>query len=395
MGKKEMNKQTISQLTCGSGRVLVAEDELFNRELLCQVLHSQGFHVIAVKDGDDAMNVFHEAAPDVVLSDIKMPGMDGFNLCRNIKGNPKTAHIPVLLVSALSERDDRIEGMESGADDFLTKPFDVDELTLRIRNAMFAKQLFDQLQQSYRQLRQLEELRDNLTNMIVHDMRGLLTAIAGGAELLKYRAAYKLDADEMNLIGTVEKNIEVLTNLITTILDISRLEGGTMPLDIQDCDLHAIVNGVFDLHASQVQSGKIYYKSSPDAVLACCDPFVIARVVNNLVSNALRVIGKDGQVEIKLFNKGDSVGISVSDNGPGIPIEYQSKIFDKFFQVETAGMKPEHSSGLGLYFCKMAVEANGGKISVSSTLRHGTVFQVELKGVHCVSQCPRSQTLLG
>jgi signal transduction histidine kinase len=387
-----MNKQKASQVTCGSGRILVAEDELFNRELLCQVLHSQGFQVTAVKDGDDAMNVFHKAAPDVVLSDIKMPGMDGFSLCRNIKGNPQTAHIPVLLVTALSERDDRIEGMESGADDFLTRPFDVDELTLRIRNAMFAKQLFDQLHQSYRQLRQLEELRDNLTNMIVHDMRGLLTAIAGGAELIKYRAAYKLDADEMHIIGTIEKNIKLLTDLITTILDISRLESGTMTLDIQDCDLHAIVSGVLDLHASQVQSGRIYYKPLQNAVLASCDPLMIVRVVNNLVSNALRAIGKEGQVEIKVFNKGDSVGISVSDNGPGIPIEYQSKIFDKFFQVKT-GVKSEHSSGLGLYFCKMAVEALGGKISVNSTLKKGTVFQVELKGVHGASRSFQAQTL--
>jgi len=167
-------------------RILIVDDEASYVQLLRFILERNGYEVAEAHDGEEALRMIMPFAPDVVLLDVIMPTMDGFEACQRIKNDPATAHIPVLMVTSLSDRDDRLKGIAAGANDFLNKPVDAEEVSLRVSNMVHTKQLYDDRQKQYEELRKLESLRDNLVHMIVHDMRNPLMAIATGlATVLK------------------------------------------------------------------------------------------------------------------------------------------------------------------------------------------------------------------
>ena len=149
-----------------TGHILVADDEGINRELLRDLLEQEGHHVTEAEDGQRALEAVADSRPDVVLLDVVMPQLDGFEVCRRIKADPESSSTPVLLVTVLSERKERLAGIEAGANDFLSKPIDSREVVLRVRNSVYTKHLFDQVERNYRRLRDLEALCDSLTSMI-------------------------------------------------------------------------------------------------------------------------------------------------------------------------------------------------------------------------------------
>ncbi len=167
--KKSIRDDFSARVDSRRGRILVADDEEKNRRLLCDILEAEGHGVILVQDGQQALETAFAATPDVVLLDIMMPKMDGFEVCRRLKADPKTASIPVIIVTALVERSDRIKGVAAGADDFLVKPIDREELILRVRNSVYRKHLYDELANKYAELKTMAELRDSLTRMLDAD----------------------------------------------------------------------------------------------------------------------------------------------------------------------------------------------------------------------------------
>ena len=167
-----MNHDTAALLST-TGHVLIVDDDERSRDLLKLVLEGKGHRVSEAENGEDALKSVEAEPPDVVLLDVVMPKIDGFEACRRLKADPRTAHIPVLMVTGLTERDDRIKGIDAGANDFINKPIDAQELALRVRNALYGKRLFDRLQENYRHLQQMQELRDDLTRMLEADTRTL------------------------------------------------------------------------------------------------------------------------------------------------------------------------------------------------------------------------------
>jgi two-component system cell cycle response regulator len=174
------------------GVVLVVDDEDSNRRLLQTLLQKQGHTVCLAATGREALSRLEQDKPDVILMDVLMPEMDGYEACRRIKENPATAHLPVLVLTSLTDRAARIRSIAAGADDFLTRPLDQEEIQLRVRNAIASKRLFDEVQAGYRKLRQMEELRDSITRMIADDTRALEILLAT-VEQLKREASPKSD----------------------------------------------------------------------------------------------------------------------------------------------------------------------------------------------------------
>lgn len=159
------------------GRILVAEDEPINRSLFQRVLKAQGHEVLLAEDGQQALEMACADQPDVILLDVMMPKLNGIEVCRRLKADPATAPIPILMITGSDERAVRIEGVAAGADDFLTKPVDHEELVLRVRNAVIRKQLFDELAKKYAELKTMAELRDSLTSMLDADTEVLASQI--------------------------------------------------------------------------------------------------------------------------------------------------------------------------------------------------------------------------
>ncbi len=369
-----MNNTTSGIPGYQTGHVLVVDDEENNRILLRDLLEAQGHKVSEAEDGEQALQKAMESSIDVILLDVMLPKLDGFEVCRRLKGNPQTAPIPVLLITSLTDRQDRLKGMEAGANDFLTKPIDTQDVILRVRNAVYTKQLFDRLQENYRRFQELEALRDNLTHMIVHDLRSPLTGIKLFLEVLQRSARKKLDDIENQYLERVLNGINTLMEMISSVLDVSRLEVGEMPLNLSLCDLRNIAKKAIETLGYLAHQYQVHLEVPPEPVLLFCDANIISRVIMNLVGNAIIHTPKEGRVWVRVEEKEDQAKVLVIDTGSGIPLEDQEKIFEKFGQVKLGDQNRKYSTGLGLTFCKLAIEAHGGKIGVESKLGQGSTF---------------------
>lgn len=363
------------ETSTASGRVLIVDDEEFNRECLRDPLVARGYEVFEAVNGADGVEKAIAHSPDVVLLDLMMPVMDGIAACRELKLNPATAPIPVLVVTALSEREPRLAAIEAGANDFLNKPIDLPEVLLRVRNAVWSKQLYNQLQQSYRKLEELEHLRDNLTHMIVHDMRSPLTGMLGFLDIFLYSAGDKLSERDIQCVECVQESASGLAEMVTSILDISRMESGEMPLQVAPCDLREMANAAIQPLRALIRDRRLTLDVTEGAS-ATCDREIIRRVTANLVGNALKFAPRRGEVKVAITQRDSVARIEVIDDGPGIAPKDHARMFEKFGQVE--GEKQGIGSGIGLTFCKLAVEAHRGRIGIISDLGKGSTFWFEI-----------------
>lgn len=357
-----------------AGRVLVADDEDKNRRLLRDILEAQGHQVTLAENGQQALDKTFSEHPDVLLLDVMMPVFDGYQVCRQLRQDARTAHLPILLVTALRDRADRLTGIKAGANDFLTKPIDAEEIRLRVKNAVYAKRLHDQVQEAYVRLRELEKLRENLTHMIVHDMRSPLMGILGMLELAMMQDAVRNDATLKEDLSKTASAAQRLADMVTALLDVSRLEEGKMPLQIGVCDLNAVVTKGVRLLTGLTAGREVSILPCAGATAVPCDPELIERVVSNLAGNALKHTPPDAVITVSVTVTAEAARVAVRDTGPGIPSEYHQRIFEKFGQVETRQEDRKHSTGLGLTFCKLAVEAHGGQIGVESQAGQGSTF---------------------
>jgi two-component system sensor histidine kinase/response regulator len=356
--------------------VMIVDDAPENIMVLDEILRAD-YKVKAANNGERALKiVLSEPPPDIVLLDILMPGMDGFEVCRRLKQDPRTQFIPVVMVTSLHALEDRVRALEAGADDFLTKPVEPSEVRARVRSLLRLKKMHDQLQSSYEQLQQLETMRENLTDMIVHDMRTPLTGIINGQMTVRMLLDIEAgtDADECQSIA--ENSAQTLLEMINGLLDITKMEAGEMKLNKQSVEPSAVIAAVEQSVRPLAKDGDLALQNAVSSALApvSADAEMLRRILVNLAGNALKFTPPGGLVEIGAEDNEAETRFWVRDTGPGIPADYHSKIFEKFGQVESYTARKKLSTGLGLTFCKMAVEAHGGRIGLESTLEQGSTF---------------------
>jgi signal transduction histidine kinase len=367
--------------------ILVVDDTPANLRLLTGMLKEHGYRVRPVPSGRLAMQAVQNELPDLILLDITMPEMSGYEVCEQLKAEPASRDIPVLFISALDETIDKIKAFAVGGLDYITKPFQFEEVEARVQTHLRLRQLQVELEQrnrqvqaSYDQLRELETLCDNLTSMVVHDMRSPLMGIMGYLEILEMDAGPKLNPTELAVLSEAREVAQVLAGMVNSLLDVSRLEQGQMPLHLAPADLDALIAaGLGSLGALPQQVSLHHLQHSP-ALRVTCDADLVTRVVANLVGNAIKFTPEGGQVTVAAESCEQGVKIRVVDTGGGIPREYHQRIFEKFGQVEARQQRTMYSTGLGLTFCKLAVEAQGGRIGVESEVGKGSTFWFTLPG---------------
>ena len=364
--------------------ILVVDDTEANIDILVETL-SDDYEISVALDGPGALESVEDDPPDLILLDIMMPGMDGYEVCRQLKADPRYRDIPVLFISALSDTGDKVKAFGTGGVDYVTKPFQTEEVRARVSTHLRLRQqqieIEDQrreLQENYDKLRELEGLRDGLVHMIVHDMRSQLLGIYGTLELFREDIAGRLNEEELDDMNLAIKTTMGLNDMVTMLLDVSRMESGEMPLTKEPSDLCQVVDAAIGSLGALTKSCAVTFAPSDGPVTAVCDSEVVRRIVINLVGNSIKFTPSDGQVQISLTPQGGAVRVEVADTGPGIPPEYREKIFEKFGQVEGRQKGRGASTGLGLTFCKLAVEAHGGQIGVDSEVGKGSTFWFEL-----------------
>ena len=368
--------------------VLVADDVEANVELLRDQLASLGCRVIHSVDGPSTLARCAEEHPDLCILDISMPPGDlgvearetGFEVCRRLKRDPRTARIPVIFVSALNDASDRLKAIEAGGDDFLLKPHNRHVLGARVHSLLKLKGATDALEESLKRLRELQKARDDLMRMIVHDLKTPLTSMLATLEMLRDGDFGAIDERPARALSDVEGKAEDLLGLIQDLLDVSKVEERPLVLSSEQIAPAALLAEVmfdWELRFRQEQT-VARHEVADDAPVFRADKTLLKRVLANLVQNA--ITHSPVPVTLTLAARRDPAGIviSVSDTGPGIPDEYQGLVFQKFEQVRAANAPRVRSSGLGLAFCRIAVESHGGRIWLRSKEGEGSTFHILL-----------------
>lgn len=368
--------------TSEPGSILVVDDQAGNREMLKRRLERQGHEVATADDGPQALALLPTRAFDLVLLDILMPGMDGYEVLRQIKQSEALRQVPVIMISAINEVQSVVRCIEAGAEDYLTKPFDPTLLRARVDATLQRKRgrdrenaLFGQLQENFRRLEETEKLRDDLRNMIVHDLRTPLTSLLVGIEMLSYGGG--LDPTQQEIVELAVGGGRTLLGMINDLLEVEKMEGGAVTLDYADVDASRLVaDTIAQVTALALQNDTrlVGDVASPLPSFAA-DEKKISRTLVNLIGNAIKFT-RGGTVTIAAsMRDAEHIAFSVQDTGNGIPPEAFLTIFEKFTQLDS---KHHGGTGLGLAFCKLAVEAHGGTISVASTPGAGSTFTFAL-----------------
>ncbi len=368
--------------------ILVADDVPANVELLFDQLHVLGFRAIPAYDGPSALKACFESKPDLCILDVSMPAGDlgcddrstGFEVCRRIKRDPRTKNIPVIFVTALNDTTDRVKAIEAGGDDFLTKPHNRLVLGARVRSLLKLKAATDALEESLRKQRELQKMRDDLMKMIVHDLKTPLTSVLATMEMLLDGDFGSLVVEQRKAVGDAESKAEDLLALINDVLEVSRIEEAELTLDLQPIAPAALLTEIeheWEVRFQQ-EGAQATVDVADDAPVFEADKELLKRVLNNLVQNAVTHSAQAVKIQFKAQRDGDGVLFTISDNGPGIPPQYHEVIFRKFERVKTQGVPRTRSSGLGLAFCKLVVDAHGGRIWVQSAEGQGSAFHFTL-----------------
>ena len=366
-----------------AGRMLVVDDNEQNRDVLARRLRKQGHDVAMADSGGSALSMLVQEDFDVVLLDIMMPEMDGYEVLALMKSDTLLRRIPVIMISALDEMESIVRCIEMGAEDYLAKPFNPVLLRARVGSCLRQKRLRDrelqfatELQENYRHLQRLERLRDDLTHMIVHDLRTPLTSLMTGVQTVPLVG--DLNETQQEMIDIAVEGSGTLLGMINDLLDVEKMEQESVPLDLRPLSASELIGRAFAQVASLVRNNDLtLVEDVPENLPSFAgDEDKLRRVLVNLLGNAVKFTPAGGLLTLsaRLLEGDRMLRFNVTDTGEGIPAEAFGRIFEKFGQVESRKRGRKMSTGLGLAFCKMAVEAHGGQVGVESVLGQGSTF---------------------
>lgn len=362
-------------------RVLVVDDSAQNRLVATGHLEAAGYEVINASSGEEALEMLLREKVDLVVLDVLMPGIGGFEACRRIRTTPAIADTPVLFLTALGDREATTPALEAGGDDLLPKPFHRAELLLRVNALIRQRQTTRKLQEALRKqaeqnetLRRIEHDKRRISQLIVHDLRGPIGAALANAQLLRRT----LTDENTEIVDDIVVAMQQLDRTARDLLDLSRAEEGELVANRESFHVGEL--------CAEVASGMRGLARMTDVEIlsnirtderAVADRELLRRLIQNLVHNALKHAPRGSTIKIEASRDEDGLLICVCDSGPGVPPEEAGRIFERFVTLD-ADAGRSGSAGLGLAFCRMAAEAHGGRIWFEPREGGGATFCVRI-----------------
>ncbi|MDR3632569.1 MAG: ATP-binding protein [Isosphaeraceae bacterium] len=363
-------------------RILLADDNADMRDYLRRLLAEQ-YDVEEVTDGASALAAVRRNAPDLVLTDVMMPLLDGFGVLRELRADPATAPLPVIMLSARAGEDARVEGLQAGADDYLVKPFSARELLARVAAHIELADVRRSAARREWELRAEAEaanrMKDDFLATLSHELRTPLNAIMGWSRLLRSGALGPEDLQEG--LDVIDRNTKAQAQLIEDLLDLSRIVSGNLRLDVQRVNLAEVIDAALAAVAPAADAREVRIHKMLDSFAAAVsgDPVRLQQVVWNLLSNAVKFTPKGRKVQILLERVNSHVEIAVIDTGIGIKPEFLPYVFERFRQADPSTTRRHGGLGLELSIVKHLVEMHGGSVRAKSAGENqGSTFVIQL-----------------
>ena len=361
------------------GSLLIVDDEPTNLEMYQGVLGAMGYRIMTATNGRDALEIIAREPPDLLLLDLLMPEMDGFEVCKRLRAASLDTRLPIIALTALNEATDYVRALDCGVEEFLNKPAPASILQASVRNALRRKHAEDALQEAKTAAETANQAKSDFLANMSHELRSPLHRILSFAALGLERIASAAPERLGRYFSNIQASGEVLLSLVDDLLDLTKLESGKMIFDFQWVDLRALISAGVDEFSSLLteRSLTLRYEAPASAFVERVDPQRFSQVLRNLLSNAVKFSPPGGTITIELSRHGSAIRLTVEDQGVGIPPEEFQTVFDKFVQ-STATRTNAGGTGLGLPICREIMTAHQGRIWAETAPGGGARLTCEL-----------------
>jgi signal transduction histidine kinase len=389
-------------------KILVVDDQPVNLKLLNAILKTTGYKVITEQNGLNAIQKVHEEIPDLILLDIMLPEITGFEICEQLQTNSRTQGIPIIFMTALTETEEKVKGFSLGAVDYITKPFHKEELLARIQNHLHLKTLITSLEQQNQELKELIERNEDLENrvaertaelkaalekekelnqlksqfvsLVSHEFRTPLAIISSSSGILQHFSDRLSEEKKQKHLQTIQTTINDMTQLLEDVLMINRAEINNLKFNPNKSDIIAFCLAIKEEIESTSQEHTINFSWSSEieiidnSLMVQFDKTLLRQIIYNLLNNAIKYSPQEKIVKFNLNANNHQLKFTISDHGIGIPEKDQDQLFTSFHRASNVGTIS--GTGLGLSIVKKCVEVHQGKISLHSKVGEGTTFTV-------------------
>jgi len=379
----QKNRFTIGiRMSQNTGHILIVDDTHENLMILHDTLHGSGYRVAVAEDGVSALRSISKNIPSLILLDVMMPGIDGFETCRRIRENPEWANIPIIFITALSDTEHKVEAFKVGGVDFISKPLQTQEVLARVHTHLKLARTQDILKEKNAELLQLNQEKNEFLGMAAHDLKNPLASIRGMAQLIKAKVDIETKENQQinSYAACIENNAQKMFTLITNLLDVNAIESGTLTVNFENVQCVDILKTVIKNYQLAATDKNIELKLiiPQDVPLLLSNNDVLQQVLDNLVSNAVKYSPLNSDIEIKLLVETDHIQINIQDHGSGFTEEDKTKLFSKFARLSAKPTGGEHSTGLGLFIVKKLVDSLNAEVWCESEVNNGACFIVSL-----------------
>ncbi|MCS6807524.1 MAG: hybrid sensor histidine kinase/response regulator [Bacteroidota bacterium] len=365
-----------------SKRILVVDDVQENTYIVSTILKNAGYTALVAHSGKQAIQIAEKEHPDLMLLDINMPEMNGYDVCKYFKETPGIADIPIVFLTVHTDADSIARAFDNGAVDYLTKPFKKTELLARVKVHLALRQAQEQLEENNERLQRLNEEKNEFLGIAAHDLKNPLNTIRGMAQMIRKRHEIGMSTEELDDIATqIETSSNLMFEIIRNLLDINRIENGNLVVEVTTVNLGLSLYAVLERYQGAAAKKHIaLHTHMPEHdIFIYADPTLTVQILDNLVSNAVKYspINTNVWIRVQPYPERQRVRVSVQDEGPGLSEEDKQKLFHKFARLSAKPTGGEHSTGLGLSIVKRLAEAIGANVWCESELGKGATFIIE------------------
>lgn len=361
-------------------KILIVDDDRLNIRILSGILKTQGYELATADSGERALETYPLCRPDLILLDVVMPGLNGFETCRRLKEAYGAGCAPIVFITAKNESDDVVEGFSAGGVDYLPKPFQAKEVLVRIRTHLRNQLLTEQQNTLVEQLSKANAAKNRFLGMAAHDLRNPLASIRGLAEFLRDGVVGELTPEQRDLIETIHTASQSMLSMVNELLDVATIEAGELKIDPHRHNIADLIEKavyVANIDAAKKRT-RIDFQAPASATYPLFDVAKMQQVIDNLLSNAVKYSPPGSVVTVELHGDKTHCSFGIKDQGPGIPDNERDRLFKDFGRLSVRPTGGEKSTGLGLAICRKIVEAHHGIVEANNLTGGGCEFRVTI-----------------